>query len=335
MSTGQYTHSKSFAILKRVREQLGTNLTSGQYLQLLDTLLYRSLAPIVEHTNLFEAYLCSLIGWQEKHNKRKVSLVDKQAFSSIAVAWLLYPKWMKVQKLASLKLDRIAIYEFCRTFIRQHQPYVDACNCALKREGVTVSLTEMLVVKKRVEDAVNCSGSLIPVIQEVQYWLEEADNFKTAVLEKYVRMCLTHAQKDYVGHFKTAVPLDDIVQSYILIAARAIDKCDFRQGVITSHIQNWFLTARTHLAKNAKSEYVPETQEVVDDEAESIVDTMVRSEEVENVRIVARLLDPVGAGRAFLGILETRAVIEQHTFSEDLPDGLPGPTSRKDSQETD
>jgi len=336
VSTGQYTHSKSFAILKRVREQIGTNLTSGQYLQLLDTLLYRSLAPIVEHTNLFETYLCSLIGWQEKNNKRKVSLVDKQAFAGIAVAWLLYPKWMKVQKLSSLKLDRIAIYEFCRTFLRQHADYEAACNCELKRGGVVVPLTEMLVYKKRVENAVNTTSSLLPVMQEVQYWIQEADSFKTAVLEKYIRMCLTTAQTDYVRHFEMSVPLDDIVQSYVVMASRAIDKCDFRQGVLTSHIQNWFLTARTHLTKNARADYIPESasNEAPDTEAESMVDAMVREEEIEHVRIIARMMDPVGSGRVMLGILETRSVIETFTLKEDISNGLPRSTSREGTQTT-
>lgn len=312
--SGNYEHSKSFAILKRVKEQLDTNLTSGQYLQLLDTLLYKAVAPLVEHTNLFETHLCTLIGWQEKNNKRKVSLVDRTAFSALAVTWLLNGtnKGRKVTKIHTLRLDRAILHEFCRTTLRSLENYEAACNCEFKRDGAPVSLSGMLAYKTQIEKAVGATMTILPAIQECRYWLAEADKFKTAVLEKYIRLCLTTAKKDYVQHFDKSVPLDDIVQSYILIASRAIDKCDFRQGVLTSHIQNWFLTSRSYLTKSAASSHeANDTEELSSyEEGESFVDDLVRQQEVEQVRRIARLVDPVGYARAYLGIPETLEVLQ-------------------------
>ena len=68
------------------------------------------------------------------------------------------------------------------------------------------------------------------------------------ILKKYIRLAIMTAQRDYVQYFDHRVSLNDMCGEYILATARAIDKCDYEKGPLTTHIGNWFFTARKHCA---------------------------------------------------------------------------------------
>ena len=87
-----------------------------------------------------------------------------------------------------------------------------------------------------------------------------------------------------------------------------------RYGVLTSHIQNWFLTARTRVSKLIDQRKLDLPVEVLDFSSEEFRSAYVEDQSVEGrrhseelrrtTRQLARVADPLGVARAYLGIEE-------------------------------
>lgn len=311
-----YKHSNSFATLKGMAETLTNNLTTSQYLQIYDEYLDNAVIPIIVGTAFFDTFITSLLGWQEKNFRRKVSFLHRSEVPSLVINFLLQPTAeTRVAAYKKLQLDRGIRIEFVKLFEDRLKPYMQACNCELVNPySQQLDLGYCLKVKSVLEESFRARVPLLTTILESQFWLEKALSFKQIILEKYVRLCLTNAQRDYVHYFNHSVPLDDIVQVYLLAASRAIDKCDSRQGALTSHIQNWFMTGRVRVGKQHEQHMANQSLETVEWESQDIYNENVNSsqektiEDRENcqlIRMLAKIADPMGAARAFLGIEET------------------------------
>lgn len=304
-----YQHSVAFSKLKSTKESIESNLTSAQYLKTIDTFLMNAVLVIIKHSHYFDDYLVRVLGWQEAHVKRKVSFVSRQEFAAAAINYLIQPtKELKFKKVEDLRFERGVLFELCRGYLVALADYEKACNHLLFEDPC-----KELAYKRQVENFFQSDQPLMASISLVRYWTSMALDYKHRVLEKYTRMCLNQAQKDYVTFFNMSIPLDDIVQAYIMVAGRALDKCDYRQGVLTSHIQTWFYTARTALAEDIGSKTVNDsTNDEEDSEDDSLSDIMERESTVLKVRKLAKLVDPSGIGRLFLGIEETLEPIQTY-----------------------
>lgn len=316
-----YEHSRTFSALKRVKETLDTNLTTAQYLKTLDEYLNRALTSIVSHSSHFDGYVAQLLAWQERHPKRKVSFLSREEFRVVAMNWLMTTdRQARVQSLTTLKLDRAIIFEFCRSTLDLVRNYEEACNANLKdADGQLLTVSSMLEVKHETEKALGSSGALMSAIQSCRFWINIAEEFKNSILEKYIRLCLQRAQRDYVKIFKKRVSIDDIVMWYILATTRSIDKCDAYQGVLTTHIQNYFYTARPHINKAKPNDLNTEI-----DQAElkgslltsgSLEEDLESQQKSDSIKIICRLMDPEGYGRAYLGINESAETMADSRLS--------------------
>ena len=311
-----YRHSTSFATLKGISETLTNNLTTSQYLQIYDEYLDNAVIPIIVGTAFFDTFITSLLGWQEKNFRRKVSFLHRSEIPSLVVNFLLQPTAEKrVVAYKKLQLDRGIRIEFVKLFHSRLEPYIQACNCELLNPfSRELDLSYCLRVKSALEESFRARVPLLATDLESQFWLEKAVAFKQLILEKYVRLCLTNSQRDYVHYFNHTVELDDIVQMYLLAASRAIDKCDSRQGALTSHIQNWFMTARVRVKQQHEQQLARQSIETIDWDSNELSSTSQKNssqerdleekESNEEIRMLAKIADPTGAARAFLGIEE-------------------------------
>jgi hypothetical protein len=311
-----YQHSAVFASLKNITEQLPTNLTTSQYLQALDLYLQNATTPVVIGTRFFDAFLSRLVGWQEKNFRRKVSFSSRKLVPSKVINFLLQPSAEgRVAAFAEIKLDRGILVEALGVFYERLELYMKACNCELSRPGAHgVDLSYCLYTKTRIEEEMFARVPLPTVLSESKFWLDRSIAFKQLILEKYTRLCLTTAKADYVYYFKHSVKLDDIIHWYWIAASRAIDKCDSGQGALTSHIQNWFKTARFRVTsqRDQRANVLNiETLDFDSDEFRSSVNSRPsrdeeedRNQHVHDMRYLAKLADPIGVARAYLCIEE-------------------------------
>lgn len=311
----QYKHSEGFAKLKRIKESITDNLTSYQYLSVLDDLLYKALAPIVESTRFMDVFLAQMLGWQTTNPKRKTCSVGRHAFSSYTTLFLLSdsPK-QKMKILKTMRLDRSMLFEVLRRWFA----LADEIRVLGEQTANESNLSKLYSLQDKC--GIKSGYTLTATYQVSHYWYLQAVEFKRKILEKYTRLCLTTAKRDYED-LEHKVPLDDIVQVYLLTAAKAIDKCDSERGVLTTHIQNWLLSAKnvvvsTHLANSNNEVSVSSTTNkiIVDDLVEgygleemSINDDHAREHQaaIEEIRLVAKAFDPSGVGRILLHIQET------------------------------
>lgn len=311
-----YEHSETFASLKGLKETLSGNYTSAQYLETLDSLIYKALEPIIQSTSLFEGFVGQLMGWQESNRKRKVSFLDRHEFTQVALAWFLLPtKIERSLQAKQMRIERAALLEFLNTFLEQSQPYLLACDANLRGpDGKVLPLEEQLALRATYEEAFQSPVNLRPYILQTAYWTGLAISLKQQIVEKYVRYALIHAQRDYTQVFDTKLKLNDLIQTYVLAIMRAIDKCDARQGVLTPYIKHWFRTARAaHLEELEEANKTSSAEQDEDHDMDRKTDPhdFEAEQEIEQVRAVARLVDPEGYGRAYLGLSESATYITE------------------------
>lgn len=319
-SSYAYKHSESFAKLKSIKESIENNLTSFQYLSVLDELLYRAVYPIIESTRFVDVFLAQMLGWQTLNPKRKTSGLGRHAFGANTTLFLLSdsPK-QKLKILKRMRLDRSMLFEILNRWFEVAEEAEKIGNQVANQEAVLRfhELQEKCLIK---------SGyGLTSTYRVAKYWHAKALSFKHKILEKYTRKCLVTAKRDFEG-LEHKVDLDDIVQVYLLTASKAIDKCDTERGVLTTHVDNWLKSAKnvvvsryiTGSGADARSVVLNTTtnNKVVDDLIESAsledVEELSHSDDevrernahLKEIRMVARAFDPQGFGRVMLHIQE-------------------------------
>lgn len=298
-------HSKSFGQLKVIKEKIQGNLTTSQYLETYDLLLLNAVRPILLNTDYIDSFVIRLMGWQEKNFRRKVSFVNRLEFPFLATVFLLAKNQKdKVEKYKELKLDRGARVQVVKSFHSALALYKEACDLKLSSPP-NDPISYCLGVKRRYEEAYRCD-KLIEILAESALWLERALEFKQAILEKYIRLCLNTARRDYTSFFQERVPLDDIVQTYTIAASRAIDKCDFTQGALTSHIQTWLYSGRDSLNRSVGGpDSVHSQLEDIDETVNSTYEQELSEKDSEDeIKLLCKLVDPLGVARCYLGIPE-------------------------------
>jgi hypothetical protein len=321
--------SKVIEALKTVKEKISHNYTSYQLLKLLDTLLFRALAPIIETTDFFDRVLANVIGWAATNPRRKLSALPRARFNTLAMAYLASsdPK-MKIRIVKKLKLERNIIFFTLAKFADLSKD--------LTAEAPPHSLVRQL--------SVTHPDQLWFAVRLSLYWFNQASKFKNMMIEKYLRLVVNETmmyynqQKKNNPHLK--FDLDDIAQNFALAVSKAIDKCDADQGVLTTYVQNWIKDAKN--ASNFRHEYgiaysIPasrrralaesddlgskhinisvhiDSDELTGLESDSNLEQeLLRKDTIKTVRQLAKHADPDGISRLFLGIGEILSAEELH-----------------------
>lgn len=315
--SGVYKSSRAFQELKNVKEKLLVNMTTSQYMKLYDEYLEKAMNPIIANCKFFDTYLSQLISWQARSHRRKISFVGQIEFPRLAVNFMLQSTGeQRIEAYKKLSLDRGIVIEFLRLFESMTSNYKKASNLEL----FGGDLQKCLRIIAETETSLRPKIPLISIIRESSYWFNHALNFRHLILEKYIRLTLNAAQRDYVEFFQGREELDDVVQAYLLYTARAIDRCDYRQGALTSHIQKYFLAAKAHVLKGLDSrndslhdEDEPCNEYGKDSELQSpdiqLFNKTLNEDSSKVISQLSKLMDPEGYARGYLGIPE---VLNEH-----------------------
>jgi hypothetical protein len=305
-----YRHSKVFEVLKATDEVISDNLTSLQYLQTLDLFLWRALEPIhAECPSLFHNYLAKIVATQT--NKPSTKFTSMMAEERPKLPVLLFNAVTAVEPKKShafvrdMHINRGLLFGLISLFLNSLRPYEELHQPS--NMNPIIRRSKMNAIERSI--GLRKSASLYAVIQQVRYWYEKARWFKELIMQKYIRLALNHARttyKDY-NHF---VELDDVAQTYLVTVSRSIDRCDSRQGVLTTFITNWFKSARSEVAELAKGQSDQSYDALTEDNGDSVSDLIgfampdTSRETIEHVAYVAKKMDPHGYVRASLGIPE-------------------------------
>lgn len=329
-------HSKSFENLKTINEKLG-RYSSKQLISVLDTLVLRSLLPIIEHTDFIDRYIAVVIGWYSTNHRRKISSLSNRKY-----AMLLFTLFLaetnpnkKLAILKNLRLERNILRTMVGSWLDLSKDYQRLSIEVLKEKDLLKSST----IRARmweIETAVGVlpNGHLYPAISRAEYWHKMGLDFRNLIIERYVRYAVMKAH----GYYKTnmgRVDLDDLVQNYMLAISRGIDKYDSKRGTLTNYINQWIRNAqlnsdspheygiaysvpqnvrrqmadgntygRVNISSSLEDEGVESQFDTTYAEISSPQDIAERESEIEEIRKIAKYADPVGFARIDMGIEE-------------------------------
>ncbi len=301
-----YTSSAVFDSLKRVKEKIGKNWSTEQYLNALDSAIENMLYPVLRSSSFLDSSVAGIAAWHAdtSRSNHKITTYDRGEAIHYMLNFLtrvdLNEKSLALRRVRFDRGISLVLADLWLGRLKGFRKEMDRGNmetCAAMASTVSGSVEEIY--------------SAIP---EVQFWREQTLALRSQILQKYYRLVLGEA-KHFYEEMCYSVSLDDTVQGLMLEAQRALDRCNPEKGTITSYMTRCVRFARSKLNSEMDTAYSTPGQARNGDysnKAESLdeVDAQVMDEsfnvfsDVEHVRKIARIVDPLGIGRYSLGIEE-------------------------------
>lgn len=228
------------------------NLTGGQIQEILDFLIYESIAPIVRRSNAFNGQLYYLLGIAAKNKKRKLSALPREEFINILCRSVLVKEEDRIDLLSKSKLERSFVCTFVVKFLKETEGYQELYQKYLIADHDKNRLDLKL---RAVENSLGCSRMhLLSVIYTAKDYLDLAYQFRNSIVEQYVKLAYGCA-KAYCNSKTSQYDVGDVAQNFLAAITKAVDKYDSSKGALTSYIKWWILNARSCSNPNHGHEY--------------------------------------------------------------------------------
>jgi hypothetical protein len=313
-----YEHSKAFDSLKVIREKITTNYTSLQYLQTLNHFLWKALTPIAtECPEFFKSYLCKVVARQSLKASAKFTSNDRHKLPAQLFNCLMAEDQKAVEIAQDMHINRGILFGFISFFLNRLDGYKK-----LHQQSVLTVRTRSICWRIEREMGLRPNGELYMAIMDAEYWAAKAWKWKEQIVEKYTRMAILQAQSTYKD-YNHVVNLDDVVQIYLRVVSKAIDRCDSRHGVITTFMQNWFKSAKGEVAKLAESHQDSSYEGLIEEHGDAVHDVLgtsmpdLSTEMWQQVAFIGLRIDPEGLVRTKMGIPQY-LTLKQRRFLEEF-----------------
>lgn len=317
-----YEHSESFSRLKNITERLSKNLTTLEYLHTLDMFLWRAIEPIQKDCpSLFNNYVAKIVAKQTRKASTRFTSDDRTKLPIHLFNLVTTRDPAKATEFAkSMYINRGLLFGFINMFFRRMQRY-ETLHTSFDIDPA-VRTAEISEIEKQL--GARQGAALYSTIREARFWYDKARDFKDMILEKYARMTLMHAKSAYED-YNHYVPFNDVIQIYLSVVSKAIDRCDARQGVLTTFITNWFKSGKSAVGELAKTQHDQSYESLVEDLGDAASEVVgsftpeTDSELQEHLAFIAKAVDRQGYFRAALHIpeylsKEQRAVLELYAL---------------------
>lgn len=282
-----YKNSSTFGILKVTKETIETNYSSNQYIQVLDTCLYKAIEPILYCSDYVDGYIGSLMFWYMKETHKNITPLTKEDFAVVCFAFLQSTNAEdKLKCLYRLRLDRSLLINCVQEFLN------------------TTDKSTFYVGNPNLKTRVTTKRDIEPCYAESLFWHNLSIEFKNQIKEKYTRLVIMEAKGQYVQS-NHRLDLDDLCQEYLLYLDKAICKYDVTKGTLTSYIQTWTNKVKNLIwirLNNVEYSY-DSIIETTDIKSEENIESQICSVDY-NLKTEALIasVDPQGLGRALLGL---------------------------------
>lgn len=316
----RYQHSEVFAKMKAINEDIKVNLTSLEYLQVLDYFLKNAWEQIITFCPEFvDHYLVKVLAFNTLHRSVKVCSEPKKSLPILILKCIASTGKQKVHAFERLHLNRGIIFGCITQFLKladQRAKIWSVFNNDLQ-------LREKFILSDRIDALLGYpdKDKFQTVYGNVVYWNDKAKEFRSMICQKYTRLALLQAQKAYT-QYNCRISLNDISIIYCMIVGKAVDRCDARFGVLTSFIQNWMKSAQCQVIKLLKEDKHLSLEALHEQYGDSFdlpttsIETSIDSN-VSDIAYKAKIADKDGVLRATLGIPEYLS-IKDHALLEGL-----------------
>lgn len=316
-------HSAMFSRYKNTKETLLANYTTNQYMTVLDRLLFAGFVQILDSSDFWQRPVAAMIAWYTLYTKRQISITKKpEAISNLIQFLLLDDGDAKIAAYKRAQIERNVTrcaMEHLTKMAREYRKLLLEQLHGRCPHGRPLRAMVALAHRMRLTTDHVAFG----LAQNMDYWMDLETKFRWFIMEKYIRLVLNTANRDYKA-YRFKVDVNEFIQSHAVAALKAIDKSSVGDmGTLTIYIQAWLKNSVLGTVTNSNYS-VPYTvppnklsehsQETVDMEspamqnlaAEDSGETEEREavETIRRVQLLAKAVDPTGVGRIFLGIGE-------------------------------
>ena len=221
------------------------NLTGGQIQEVLDTLIYESVSPIVAESSAFDVQVAYFLSVTARNKKRKLSSLPREQSIDTMCRYLCEsdPR-KKVELVSKMRVERSFVYNFVMKFLQEvkdyHPMYVQ-----YMRTGKKTLRRHQSKRLGAIEASVGCSRkSLFSIISTTRDYLELAYTFRNKIVMQYVKHSYKQA-RSFVEMKGPNFDFQDVHQNFLAAVTKAVDKYDASKGALTSYINWWLLNAQT------------------------------------------------------------------------------------------
>jgi hypothetical protein len=220
------------------------NMSGGQIQEVLDTLMYQSLTPIVLTSDVFDLQIIYLLGMTAKNKKRKLTALPREDFiTALCHCLVTDDRQKKINILAASKIERGFVYNFVVNFLGSVDGYMDLYQKHMLSNEQERKTSELKL--RAIERNLSSNrGSLYTAINTATDYLDLAYTFRNTIVNNYLR----HSYKQARAFCKDKGDTFDfqcVYQNFLTSIIKAVDKYDCSKGALTSYINYWILNAQT------------------------------------------------------------------------------------------
>jgi hypothetical protein len=231
-------------LAKATNADLTSNLTGGQIQEVLDFLIYESLAPLVKTSDVFDVQIVYLLGLTARNRKRKLSALPREEFmTSLCHCLITDDRDKKIHILTNSKIERGFVYNFVVKFLKETEGYAELYQRYLLATGHERIMLDMKL-RALEQNVGNSRSRLFSTINIAQDYLELAYEFRNSIVSNYVKLAYKQA-KAFCKMKGENFDFKDVYHNFLTAITKAVDKYDCTKGALTSYINYWVLNAQT------------------------------------------------------------------------------------------
>lgn len=332
------------------------NLTGGQIEQILDTLLYAVLKPMVFHSHVFDSQIIYALSFIAKNKKRKISTSNSRedVVDYLSRALLTDDCEEKFEYIKKAKLERSMIYVFAQNLLKHHYDHFFKLYSEFLDTGNKlrlISKNKIAVIQRQV--SCDKRSDLFLMLSELKEAFGFYKDYISSIVAQYLKLCSQQASFFVETNPHNSYDIKDVRQNFLNNVVTALNKYNSEQGALTSYIRFWLLNAQTcsssdheygiayKVPPQLKKKMATDTKNIYDSNFSVSLDSTVTDEEGEEVTLynkiesnetvdqqlelhkyshliamLAKNVDPYGIGRLTLNIDERFSDSEQKAMKE-------------------
>jgi len=223
------------------------NLTGDQISEIMDTLLYNALEPVVLHTDIFDTQMVHILSVITRNKKRKlVALEREDAINILCQIHLESDRQKKFNLIRKIGIERSFIHCFIKRLLDR---YKDEFNCLYDKfltnfDNRRARWSRHLDLIQRDLGATKRSDLYLCFNQSTDY-LKMFYAYQQDVAKEYVRLCSTQAKQHVMANPHNQYDFLDVRQGLLQNVIIALNKYDANKGALTSYIKWWMFNAQT------------------------------------------------------------------------------------------
>lgn len=222
-------------------------LAGGQLQELMDTLLYTALTPVVENTDLFDPQLSYVLSLLVTNKKRRPCAADPEEAIHYLIQALHASRDQRMEFIKKLRMERNFVYGFLRNFLATYErSVVDGYTNMLKSVGTARFDLYCNQLNNLVEGSGATSrAALYHTVVKVAYVLPDFFSVFDAAVNNFVGFCSQQAQSYVAKNPNHNYDVADVTQNFIRATITALNKYDCSRGAQAGYVKWWIMHAQT------------------------------------------------------------------------------------------